>query len=204
MSGQTSFPLGRSVTVADAARWRAESARKREEAKKLIESADSDDKRAEVAEQLFSMLDTPETPDEPPQKDSLPREVSPKVINLQASRRTTTAHAVPADASYVQAVRQITNASELGLAPFEAKAALMQTSFAARLGKSDKGFYHAIERLAERGEIIRHNGRIFSPDAYEKFKKAVASGKIKDDPAKLPTHSPMGDAILRIVGESPA
>ena len=38
-----------------------------------------------------------------------------------------------------------------------------------RLAISDKGYYNAVSRLAKRGRIVQHNGRLFSPNHAEAF-----------------------------------
>jgi hypothetical protein len=204
MAKQPSLSLGVSVTTADAARWRAESRRKREEARKLIESADADDKLADVAEKLFDLLEGSSS--RPAEFEPLPpAPIKQNVVALQPTRRPEPFSLVSFDAteSFVSAVRKLVFSADLGIAPHEAKSVLAKTPLSERLGQSDKGFYHAIDRLAARNEIIRHNGRMFSPVAYERFKKAVAAGEIKDEAPRIASHSPMGEAIMAIVRANP-
>jgi hypothetical protein len=72
--------------------------------------------------------------------------------------------------------------------------------FGERFRQSDKGYYRAIGSLSDRGEIIKYNNRLYSPDALGSFKEKVARGETEDStPPVTQPCSPMGEAVLDIV-----
>jgi len=68
---------------------------------------------------------------------------------------------------------------------------------------SDKGYYHSIRRLALRGVITKAHDRLFTAAGLSKFSEDVKSGKVSAEflSGGNTRKSPMGDAILRFVGE---
>ncbi|MBR7618280.1 hypothetical protein JKL49_02670 [Phenylobacterium sp. 20VBR1] len=74
-----------------------------------------------------------------------------------------------------------------------------------KFASSDKGFYNALLRIQNTGEIIRHKGRYYSPGSFEDHKRKVDAGEINE--AALPetgnAYSPMGEAIMDLVHANP-
>jgi hypothetical protein len=215
---QPSFPFGFQVSAEDVARWRVQAEELRERAAILLAESAHLVKRVEVAETLFKLMDTRVTGDAP--------RVTLTPACVQASHIEPTALPTPPDrlkdrdvadedgeftmaagegrrATYIAVVEAGVNAAPMGIAPFELKAKLFDSSFGERLRESDKGFYRAIDRLAEKDRIFRSNGRLFSRDALNRYRKAVDAGEIQDIPARYQNRSPMGDAIQEIVRATP-
>lgn len=70
---------------------------------------------------------------------------------------------------------------------------------------SDKGYYHAVRRLALRGSIAKSHGRIFTINGLKRYKSDVASGRQSVEfgpPTVNARQSPMADAIVAFVGKS--
>lgn len=110
---------------------------------------------------------------------------------------------LPADVKWIDAIRTWISAAPLGVTHPELRAQIdAHPALSTRFTQSDKGYYGSIARLAAKREIIKHNGRLFTPDAFERFKGEVAAGKVEDEPPVTTAHSPMGEAILDIVGRS--
>jgi hypothetical protein len=110
---------------------------------------------------------------------------------------------VPPDAPWIDAVRTWIHSAPLGIGYPRLRAMMERTpGFESRFQQSEKGYYNAIGRLAGRQEIIKYNNRLYSPEALVAFKGEVDLGKIDDDRPVNGAYSPMGEAILDIVGRS--
>lgn len=107
--------------------------------------------------------------------------------------------------SWVGMVRRWVNEAPLGLTFPELRDKIEKDADASsRFRASEKGYYNALSRLAQRGEIIRENGRVFSPAAHAAFKREVEAGRVDGTPPPpANTYSPMGEAILDIVASRP-
>ena len=79
---------------------------------------------------------------------------------------------------------------------------LLDEAVGERLRKSDKGFYHATSRLAQSGEVVRHNGWLFSREAFNEFKSKLNAGEVVDEPAPSSTRSPVADEVRRFIAEN--
>jgi hypothetical protein len=92
-----------------------------------------------------------------------------------------------------------------GLTHDELRTELAKTHLAKKLEQTDKSFYGAIGKLADRNLIVRHNGRLFAPAIYQRFMKEVAAGRIADEPAPRGGHqSPFGEAIRAFLDGRPS
>lgn len=88
--------------------------------------------------------------------------------------------------TFVEAVRgAVLNSPSGRLSLQELRATIADGELGERLAESDKGFYHAISRLTDRGEITKHKGWIYSPTALADHLVAVRHGKAEDDPAPM-------------------
>lgn len=203
---QPSLPLDFSVSAADVARWRFQAGELESKAKKLLVERNVILRRVDAAMQLFKLMGVSagETADDQggADRDSSPHHaMDPTKGEAEAG----TAQAKPSKEklTFVSEVERIVNEAPMGLPIFEIKTILLSSPIRERLLQSDKGFYHAIDRLAERERIFRQNGRAFSKEALSRYREAVAQGIIEDKPARVQTHSPMGNAIEAIVKTSP-
>lgn len=113
-------------------------------------------------------------------------------------------NAVAATAKWRDAIMTWLRAAPLGLTYAELRNLIDQSPLRQRFIESEKGYYNAISRLAGHGEIVKHNGRLFTPSSFKAFKEAVDKGQIDDDkPVPTSAYSPMGEAILQIVRDQP-
>jgi len=108
---------------------------------------------------------------------------------------------VRGDAPWPDLVRQWVGAARDGLSYHDLRTLIeANPTIAARFATSDKGYYNALSRLVNRNELARHNGRLFTSEAYERYQRSVAAGVIEDVPAvQGGAYSPMGEAVLDIV-----
>ncbi|QDX26577.1 hypothetical protein FPZ54_11460 [Sphingomonas suaedae] len=93
--------------------------------------------------------------------------------------------------------------AEMGLTYAELRSAVAASPLGSKLDASDKGYHNAISRLAGDGLIIRDHGRVFTPEAFDRFMAAVERGEASTTVPQPLAHSPMGEAILRIVSAQP-
>jgi hypothetical protein len=148
------------------------------------------DRRISAAHTLFELLN--QVTDSVSVGDQLSAVVVPKAPSRPLRGEFT----------YKEAVREVVYAHDR-IAPYTVKEMLLRGPLGERLTESDKGFYHAISRLAEAGEIVRHNGWLLSPENYKLHMERVRAREIEDDKPLPPTRSPMGEAILEYVNGHP-
>ncbi len=87
------------------------------------------------------------------------------------------------------------------------RAEVGKTVLSKKLEKTDKSFYGAIGKLAEKGTLKKHNGWLFSAPFYAEFVKDVDAGRAVDEraPNQNSAHqSPFGDAIKAFMGSRTA
>jgi hypothetical protein len=92
-----------------------------------------------------------------------------------------------------------------GLTNDEVKAELRKTPLNPELDNRDsvRRFYQTVTRLNKRGTIVYHNGRVFSPEAYDRFQRDLEAGLVDDErPIAKGHYSHMGEAIIEIVTNS--
>jgi len=77
---------------------------------------------------------------------------------------------------------------------------------AERLKQSDKGLYGGVAKLEARGELTKHNGRLFDPDHHADFLRRVAVGLVEDTPhiSQQTRPSPMAEAIFSLLVVHPS
>lgn len=93
-----------------------------------------------------------------------------------------------------------------GLSSIELKRLIHNSpEWSAKYKESNKGYYHAISRLAERGIIVKHRDRYFAPKLLHDYVARVRRGEAPDiQPARpASSRSPMGEAVLDIVHANP-
>ena len=71
------------------------------------------------------------------------------------------------------------------------------------LRRSSKTYERAMSRLAQRNEVKRGYGRVFTPEAFDRFASSVEDGSLPLEKAAYAS-SPMSDAILSFVHQNPA
>jgi hypothetical protein len=102
-------------------------------------------------------------------------------------------------------IKEIVTSADHGFTHDEVKAEIRKTPLSSQLDQrtSVQKYYHAVQALHKQGEIVNHNGRVFSPTAYRKFRKDVESGIVTDDrPIAKGHYSPMGEEIVEIATKS--
>ncbi len=70
-----------------------------------------------------------------------------------------------------------------GMTYAELKSEMAKTHLGETLSRTDRALYGGVGKLANRGQLVKHNGRLFTPDAYRRFMSDVATGKAVDRPA---------------------
>lgn len=208
-NSQPSLPPSFGVTVGDVETWRIDVARHEEQIRDLSSKRDKLLARIEAAHSLFSMFDM--SPAETgrganPAEDASAPAPSPSAPDPDGEAEQVGEVEVEPETgglSFVSAVRSIVGTADDGIVIAAVKSRVAMGPLGKRLSQSNKGFYNAVSRLANRGEIIRYNGRLFTHEAYAKFKRRVRAGLVADDAPKHAVHSPMGEAILAIVKDAP-
>lgn len=104
---------------------------------------------------------------------------------------------------WADVILKAVQSSEMGLTYAEMRKYAIGSVLGEKLKSSDKGYHNAIGRLARDGSIIRQYGRLFNKSAYERFQAAVDAGTVSRVVAMPFVHSPMGEAILKIVNANP-
>lgn len=85
--------------------------------------------------------------------------------------------------TWTATIKRIVVRSGRGMTYREAKDEVRKTHLGKTLERTDKAFYTAISKLSEKGDIVKHHGRLFSPKAYLQFMEDVAAGRAVDEPA---------------------
>src|SRR5690606_24222360 len=82
----------------------------------------------------------------------------------------------------------------------ELREAVAQSVLGPKLAENDKGFYGAVQKLSERGAVIRKGGFMFSPAAFEEYERRVKQGLEKEivgSPTRRP--APLEDEVKRFL-----
>lgn len=85
----------------------------------------------------------------------------------------------------------------------ELRSELMKSALGSRLAVSDKSYQRAMSKLGNEGAIERGYGRVFTPTAFKVFDEEVKTGNASPVQSQPMARSPMGEAILSLVYESP-
>ncbi len=83
--------------------------------------------------------------------------------------------------SWTATIRQIVESADRRLTYQEIKSEVAKTHLGETLSRTEKAFYGGIGKLAERDQIIRHKGWIFSVDAFNRHKALVDQGEATDE-----------------------
>jgi hypothetical protein len=120
----------------------------------------------------------------------------PKFIN-EALQELETSDAFP------KAVMAIVSRAEDGASYDDIREAILQSPLAKRFQKSDKGFYHALRRLKNSGDLVDYHTYVFTPDNLKSFLKKVAAGLKEDKAADRGRATIMMDLILDVIARNP-
>lgn len=163
----------KAVTSDDLDTWRAEVASIDHEIYKLTERKHGLNQRISAAETLFGLM-----------SGELPANAEPK---RKYGRQT-----------FVEVVR--TAVIEAGrITSADLRKAVEDSALGSKLAESDKGFYHALARLSERGTIKRHRGWYFSAKAFHEHEEAMKAGAPDVEEVGAVKKSPMAEEIASFV-----
>ncbi|MDB5533227.1 MAG: hypothetical protein JWO28_1542 [Hyphomicrobiales bacterium] len=86
----------------------------------------------------------------------------------------------------------------------ELKRAVAESPLKENFEKNDKSFYGAITKLLDAKKIVRHRGRLFSPEGLEKYSLDVMSGLVEELPdASKGRPSPAAMEVLKLLKGTP-
>lgn len=107
--------------------------------------------------------------------------------------------------TWTATIAKIVRSAARPLTYAEIRDELGKTHLAETLARTDKAFYGALYKLEGRGNIIKYNGRIFSPAAHLKFMADVKAGRVEDIPYVSSSwqESPNEIAIHRLLAANP-
>ena len=120
----------------------------------------------------------------------------PKFIN-EALQELETSDAFP------KAVMTIVGRSDDGASYDDIREAILRSPLAKRLKKSDKGFYHALRRLKNAGDLVDYHGFVFTPPNLASFLRKVAAGLKADKAVDRGRATKMMDAVLEVIARNP-
>lgn len=64
----------------------------------------------------------------------------------------------------------------------ELKAAVSKSVLGPKLAETEKSFYGAILKLTEKGSLVKKEGWLFSPEAYEEYAAKLSKGEVEELP----------------------
>jgi len=170
----------------------------------LVERIDTATRLVELVKSDAPGIPAPERPAPPPEA---PKQDVQERLPLLGTPPPARVRMRPMDSrtsTWVEVVKHLTYAAPLGLTYAELRERVQADPvLAQRFAESEKGYYNALTRLATRHEIIKEDGRVFSPGARRTFLEEVAAGRIDGSPPVVGAYSPMGEAILDIVYARP-
>lgn len=106
--------------------------------------------------------------------------------------------------AFPKAIMAIVERREDGATYDDIRQAILLSPLADRFRKSDKGFYHALRRFKQSGDLVEYHGSVFTPKNLASFLRLVEAG-LKED--KITLHSSratkMMDLILDTVARKP-
>ncbi len=144
-----------------------------------------------AAQGLSAMPTTPDPPLIAPAAEVVPHVVAPQKRGTKPGRQIKAI-------SWTKAIESIVSNHPKGVLNGEVRKEYKESSFATKLGNSEKSFYGAIAKLLDKKIIVRHKTYLFKPDLLKQFLEDVAKGLTPDleEPANKFGHkSPFGDAI---------
>lgn len=82
--------------------------------------------------------------------------------------------------SWTATIRRIVNARGSYMSYAEVKDEVAKTHLGETLKRTEKAFYGGIKKLCDRGELVKHNGHLFAPKAYQEFMEDLRAGRVED------------------------
>jgi len=201
----THSPQGVLLTIADVQRWEVDVRRLDDEISRLTAAKAEVEKMLDAASLFIGRVAEPavaeaESAASPDDEDE-GAEHAPSSDELVLNSIVLAEHLK--EGTWASTVFNIVKPAEIGLTYAEVREATLRSPLGPKLRKSDKGYHNAIGRLARSGLLIREHGRLFTPEAHDRFKAAVVAGEVSAVVPQPFVHSPMGEAILRIVHDRP-
>lgn len=108
--------------------------------------------------------------------------------------------------TFIKAVLVIAQRFEDGATYDDIREAILKSPLADKYRKSDKGFYTGLAKLKRRGELVDHNGYVFTPANLEIYRRKVAAGLKPDksrDPGSEKRDSPVYHLVLEEIAKTP-
>lgn len=108
--------------------------------------------------------------------------------------------------TFIKAVFVVAGRFEDGATYEDIREAILKSPLGDKLKKSDKGFYTGLAKLKHRGELVDHNGYVFTPANLAIYQRKVAAGLKTDksrDPASEKRDSPLYHLILGVISKDP-
>lgn len=108
--------------------------------------------------------------------------------------------------TFIKAVSVIAERFEDGATYDDIREAILKSPLADKYRKSDKGFYTSLAKLKHRGELVDHNGYVFTPANLEVYLRKVAAGLKPDkarDPGSEKRDSPVYHLVLDTIARTP-
>ena len=184
------------------ARWQDEFARQAEvieTAGKVIEAAER--KRTALRSLIDAATSLVAEPSESVFAEEQPR--PPKLRRAKSKAKKRPLRKGAERPTWKSVIKAIVESVDRPMPYAEIKAEIRKTSFGADKD-SEKGFYGAITRLLEDGEVVRHKAHLFSHETYRKFQEDLKAGRARH--LKMPNaahYSPMGEAVKKIIKNRP-
>lgn len=109
------------------------------------------------------------------------------------------------EGSWTETMLKIIETADRPLTYAELRNEVAKTHLGPKLAQTEKSFYGGIGKLAGRKQIVRHGGRVFSHRAYERFRRDLEAGIIKDEPVRYGGRhsSPVKTALLALLERNP-
>ena len=192
-------PPGILLTIADIRRWEVELRRFDDEIATIMAKREHVQKMLDAASLFVDRSDISELPDEPVKigDDSVLEQVEEAIDAVSLPSEVTK------EGTWAHVIYGIVSAAEMGMTYAEVRQAALASALGPKLRSSDKGYHNAISRLARGEVLIRQYGRLFTHEAFERFQKAADAGEVSTVVPQPFVHSPMGEAILKIVHKHP-
>lgn len=192
------LPLA-SALRADIERWEADVRETSEQIEHLIARREVAQKRIDAAKTLVELM--PEEPDQLEAQVEAPVRIGPTKKDVPAAAPVKRNRVV--SSAWQDTIHAIVKKAEMGLTFAELRERLMASPIREKMEHSTKGYHNALSRLDRKKKIVRQYGRVFTPAAHRRFEQALQEGTVTADAPQPFAHSPMGEAILRLVGTRP-
>jgi hypothetical protein len=202
-SSQRAFPFQGGVTPDAVEIWKKKLAELDSKISEMERKKDAFKRQIDLAEALFALLES-----QAPEVQSFDVPAAPTVAASTNGGGRIIVHNPPTLSkisglnNVISTVESVILSCEFGIDPYSLREFIHQSPLKKKLSEGDKGFYHAIDRLRQRGVIFKQNGRFFSGAALARLNAKIQEGWIDESPPHS-SRSPMGEEVLKIISESP-